>query len=57
MASCCKTALRNTISATYAITFLPGGSFFVAFDLQLYSAFSDDLQIIWFYSMARENAL
>ena len=27
MASCCKTALQNTISATYAITFLPGGSF------------------------------
>ena len=34
MASCCKTALQNTISVTYAITFLPGGSFFVAFDLE-----------------------
>ena len=43
MASCCKTALRNTISATYAITFLPGGSFFVAFDLQFHRIFGADL--------------
>ena len=43
MASCCKTALRNTISATYAITFLPGGSFFVAFDLLLHRVFGADL--------------
>ena len=36
----------------YAITFLPGGSFFVAFDLQLYSVFDDDLQGICSCSMA-----
>ena len=51
MASCCKTALQNTISVTYAITFLPGGSFFVAFDLLLYSSFGDDLQDICLYSV------
>ena len=28
-----------------------GWQFFVAFNLQLYSAFDDDLQSIWFYSM------
>ena len=43
MASCYKTALQNTISATYAITFLPGGSFFVAFDLLFYRVFGADL--------------
>jgi hypothetical protein len=43
MASCCKTALQNTISATYAITFLPGGSFFVAFDLLFHCVFGADL--------------
>jgi len=35
----------------YAITFLPGGSFFVTLYLQLYSAFGDDLQDICLYSM------
>ena len=39
------------LTTPYAITFLPGGSFFVPFDLQLYSTFDDDLQSIWFYSM------
>jgi len=38
-------------TASYAITFLSGGSFFVAFDLQLYSVFDDDLQGICLYSM------